>query len=139
MKRVEIGGSIYGAVNRQQYQSAVKRFGQQVADQMHHAGRAEGLAVPLRDGHAHDAALRADRRPRRVGDARAAVRERTSAPIAPGVLASASVSRARCVLHTACAAVAVIHDTARRRDQILPEMTSTTITIRSTPTIPLGA
>jgi hypothetical protein len=36
MKLVEIGGSIYGAVNRQWYQAAVKRFGQKVADEMHH-------------------------------------------------------------------------------------------------------
>ena len=36
MKLVEIGGSIYGAVNRQWYQAAVKRFGQEVADEMHH-------------------------------------------------------------------------------------------------------
>jgi hypothetical protein len=36
MKLVEIGGSIYGAVNRQWYQAALERFGQEVADQMHH-------------------------------------------------------------------------------------------------------
>jgi len=36
MKLVEIGGSIYGAVNRQWYQAAVERFGQKVADEMHH-------------------------------------------------------------------------------------------------------
>lgn len=35
-KLVEIGGSIYGTVNRQWYQAAVKRFGQKVADEMHH-------------------------------------------------------------------------------------------------------
>ena len=36
MKLVEIGGSIYGAVNRQWYKAAIKRFGQKVADEMHH-------------------------------------------------------------------------------------------------------
>ncbi|MAG34077.1 MAG: hypothetical protein CL908_24625 [Deltaproteobacteria bacterium] len=36
MKLVEIGGSIYGAVNRQWYRAAIKRFGQEVADEMHH-------------------------------------------------------------------------------------------------------
>ena len=36
MKLVEIGGSIYGAVNRQWYLAAIKRFGQEVADEMHH-------------------------------------------------------------------------------------------------------
>ncbi len=36
MKLVEIGGSIYGDVNRQWYKAAVKRFGQEVADEMHH-------------------------------------------------------------------------------------------------------
>ena len=36
MKLVEVGGSIYGAVNRQWYQAAIKRFGQEVADEMHH-------------------------------------------------------------------------------------------------------
>jgi hypothetical protein len=36
MKLVEIGGSIYGAVNRQWYQAAIRRFGQEVADEMHH-------------------------------------------------------------------------------------------------------
>ena len=36
MKLVEVGGSIYGAVNRQWYKAAIKRFGQKVADEMHH-------------------------------------------------------------------------------------------------------
>src|SRR5262245_37628225 len=36
MKLVEIGGSIYGAVNRNWYKAAIKRFGQKVADEMHH-------------------------------------------------------------------------------------------------------
>jgi hypothetical protein len=36
MKLVEVGGSIYGAVNRQWYKAAVKRFGQKVADELHH-------------------------------------------------------------------------------------------------------
>ena len=36
MKRVEIGGSIYGAVNRQWYQAASRRSGQEVADEIHH-------------------------------------------------------------------------------------------------------
>jgi len=36
MKLVEVGGSIYGAVNRQWYKEAIKRFGQEVADEMHH-------------------------------------------------------------------------------------------------------
>ena len=36
MKLVEIGGSIYGAVNRMWYQAAIRRFGQQAADEMHH-------------------------------------------------------------------------------------------------------
>ncbi len=35
MKLVEIGGSIYGAVNRQWYRAAIKRFGQEVAGEMH--------------------------------------------------------------------------------------------------------
>ena len=36
MKLVEVGGSIYGDVNRQWYKAAIKRFGQEVADEMHH-------------------------------------------------------------------------------------------------------
>jgi len=36
MKLVEVGGSIYGNVNRQWYRAAIKRFGQEVADEMHH-------------------------------------------------------------------------------------------------------
>ena len=36
MKLVEIGGEIYGAVNRNWYAEATKRFGQEVADEMHH-------------------------------------------------------------------------------------------------------
>ena len=36
MKLVEIGGSIYGDVNRKWYLAAVQRFGQEVADEMHH-------------------------------------------------------------------------------------------------------
>lgn len=36
MKLVEVGGSIYGAVNRQWYKAAIARFGQEVADEMHH-------------------------------------------------------------------------------------------------------
>ncbi|HEX4428831.1 MAG TPA: hypothetical protein VHZ96_06140 [Frankiaceae bacterium] len=37
MKLVEVGGSIYGTVNRRWYMEAIKRFGQEVADEMHHA------------------------------------------------------------------------------------------------------
>lgn len=37
MKLVEVGGEIYGSVNRQWYLQAVERFGQEVADEMHHA------------------------------------------------------------------------------------------------------
>jgi len=36
MKLVEIGGSIYGTVNRLWYLEVAKRFGQEVADEMHH-------------------------------------------------------------------------------------------------------
>lgn len=36
MKLVEIGGSIYGDVNRKWYKAAIERFGQEVADEMHH-------------------------------------------------------------------------------------------------------
>lgn len=36
MKLVEVGGSIYGDVNRKWYQAANKRFGQKIADEMHH-------------------------------------------------------------------------------------------------------
>jgi hypothetical protein len=36
MKLVEVGGAIYGDVNRQWYKAAIKRFGQKVADEMHH-------------------------------------------------------------------------------------------------------
>lgn len=36
MKLVEVGGSIYGDVNRKWYLAAIKRFGQEVADEMHH-------------------------------------------------------------------------------------------------------
>jgi hypothetical protein len=36
MKLVEIGGEIYGAVNRRWYMEAIRRFGQEVADEMHH-------------------------------------------------------------------------------------------------------
>ena len=36
MKLVEVGGEIYGNVNRNWYAAAVKRFGQEVADEMHH-------------------------------------------------------------------------------------------------------
>lgn len=35
-KLVEIGGAIYGTVNRKWYDAAVKRFGREVADEMHH-------------------------------------------------------------------------------------------------------
>jgi hypothetical protein len=35
-KLVEIGGSIYGMVNRLWYLEAIKRFGPEVADEMHH-------------------------------------------------------------------------------------------------------
>jgi hypothetical protein len=37
MKLVEVGGEIYGNVNRNWYTEAIKRFGQEVADEMHHA------------------------------------------------------------------------------------------------------
>jgi hypothetical protein len=36
MKLVEVGGSIYGTVNRLWYQAVAKRFGQEIADEMHH-------------------------------------------------------------------------------------------------------
>ena len=36
MKLVEIGGEIYGAVNRSWYAEAAKRFVKEVADEMHH-------------------------------------------------------------------------------------------------------
>jgi hypothetical protein len=36
MKLVEVGGSIYGMVNRQWYREVAKRFGQEVADEVHH-------------------------------------------------------------------------------------------------------
>ena len=36
MKLVEIGGSIYGDVNRQWYRRVAARFGQDVADELHH-------------------------------------------------------------------------------------------------------
>ena len=36
MKLVEVGGEIYGAVNRRWYMEAAKRFGQEAADEMHH-------------------------------------------------------------------------------------------------------
>lgn len=36
MKLVEIGGSIYGDVNRQWYRRVIERFGQDVADELHH-------------------------------------------------------------------------------------------------------
>lgn len=36
MKLVEVGGSIYGAVNRQWYANVARRFGQEVADELHH-------------------------------------------------------------------------------------------------------
>lgn len=36
MKLVEVGGEIYGDVNRKWYVEAIKRFGQEVADEMHH-------------------------------------------------------------------------------------------------------
>jgi len=35
-KLVEIGGAIYGTVNRKWYDAAVARFGREVADEMHH-------------------------------------------------------------------------------------------------------
>lgn len=49
MKLVEISGSIYGTVNRQWYRAAVKRFGQEVADEMHHEVwfAASGVEAPL--------------------------------------------------------------------------------------------
>lgn len=37
MKLVELGGEIYGAVNRSWYRQAIKRFGQEVAEEMMHA------------------------------------------------------------------------------------------------------
>ena len=36
MKLVEVGGEIYGAVNRQWYLEVAKRFGQDAADELHH-------------------------------------------------------------------------------------------------------
>jgi len=36
IKLVEIGGAIYGGVNRHWYAAAAKRYGEQVADEMHH-------------------------------------------------------------------------------------------------------
>jgi hypothetical protein len=36
MKLVEVGGSIYGDVNRKWYMAAIAAFGQEVADEMHH-------------------------------------------------------------------------------------------------------
>jgi hypothetical protein len=62
MKLVEIGGSIYGTVNRLWYLEAIKRFGQEVADEMHHevwfadggAGDHENLIVSQRMGFESD-------------------------------------------------------------------------------------
>lgn len=91
MKLVEVGGSIYGTVNRLWYRAAVERFGQQVADEMHHEvwfadggagdhenvtisklmgfegrgrrdGRHEGLAVPARHEHPAPSRMRPWRR-----------------------------------------------------------------------------
>ena len=36
MKLVEIGGEIYGAVNRKWYEAVTQRFGTEVADELHH-------------------------------------------------------------------------------------------------------
>lgn len=36
IRLVEIGGAIYGGVNRHWYQAVAKRYGEQVADKMHH-------------------------------------------------------------------------------------------------------
>jgi hypothetical protein len=36
IKLVEVGGEIYGAVNRQWYAKVAERFGQKVADELHH-------------------------------------------------------------------------------------------------------
>ncbi len=62
MKLVEVGGSIYGDVNRQWYRAAIKRFGQEVADEMHHevwfaeggAGDHENEVIPRLMNFAHE-------------------------------------------------------------------------------------
>ena len=62
MKLVEVGGAIYGDVNRQWYKAAIRRFGQKVADEMHHevwfadggAGDHENHVISTLMGFAHE-------------------------------------------------------------------------------------
>ena len=62
MKLVEVGGSIYGNVNRQWYRAVAKRFGPEVADAMHHevwfgeggAGDHENEVIPRLMGFQHE-------------------------------------------------------------------------------------